>query len=133
MDQETISQAREVKDRISGAASEQIGRGVGAVQEKLREFAEAQKHRGAEQLRGLANAAHRAAADMETQSPLAAKYLHQAATGIEGASEGLRERSFEELAEALERFARERPAMLFAGAMLTGFALTWLIAGRSRS
>ena len=133
MDQETISRAQEVKQRISEAAAQQVNQGIGALQERLREFAEEQKRSGAERLRGFAQAAHRAASDLEQQSPLSAKYVHQAANGIEGASDGLQERSLDELLDTFERFARERPAALILGAMVAGLALTWLLSGRTRS
>jgi len=131
--------------REGGAAAEQkISSIVDSAQEKAvdaasraaqsaRSYAHQQKTLGAEQMRGVANAAHRAAEEVEGQLPGVARSVHKAASRLDAASSSLREQSVEELIENFGSFAREQPALLFGGAVLAGFALSrFLKASASR-
>lgn len=83
-----------------------------------------QKDYGAEQIEGIARAAHGAAEQLQGQLPMAANYVHDAAARLERASATLRERSIEELLGNVTQFARAQPAVLFGGAIIAGFALS---------
>jgi methyl-accepting chemotaxis protein len=126
-------EGRRVQD-AAAAAEEQIGSMVDSAQQSiveavkpakqsLRSYAEQHKTLGAEQLDGVARAAHRAAHEVEEQMPAVARSVHQAAERVEAASSSLREQSPDELLETVGSFARSRPAIFFGGAVLAGFAL----------
>lgn len=122
--------------RAGGAAAEQkLSSIVDAAQEKVvdaarpmaqtaRSFADEQKTLGAQQIHGVANAAHRVAEEVEGQLPGVARTVHKAASRLDAASSSLREQSVEDLIDNFGSFAREQPALLFGGAVLAGFALS---------
>jgi len=94
------------------------------IKNKAREFAEAGKEGGADKIGGVAAAVRRAAGDLEPDLPRAAGYARQAADTLERASAALRERSLDDLAGSVGRFARSQPAAFFGAAVLAGFALS---------
>ena len=108
--------AAETRTRLSEAVDPLVG--------KARETAEQQKAAGAEQVSGVAAAVHRAADDLGSQLPQAAKYIHGAADKLEEASSALKERSLDDLMGTFGQFARSQPAAFFATAALAGFALS---------
>jgi methyl-accepting chemotaxis protein len=106
------------------SAQQSIAEAVEPAKRSLRSYAEQQKRLGAEQLDGMARAAHRAAHEVEEQMPGVARSVHHAAERVEAASSSLRERSPDELLTTVGDFARSRPAIFFGGAVLAGFALS---------
>jgi hypothetical protein len=86
--------------------------------------AERQKDHGADQLAGLAEAIRRAARELEPQLPQTAAYVLGAAGGLDRLASRLRSQSIGELAGGFRRVAHERPATVFAGAVLVGLVLT---------
>jgi hypothetical protein len=90
--------------------------------ERVQSFADRQKVLGAEQIGGVARAVHGAAREFESDLPLVARSVHEAAARLEGAATSLREQSAAELVSAFNRFARAQPAALFGAAVLAGFA-----------
>ena len=127
--------AQQSVKRGAAAAEQQLNSMVDTAQEKIvdaarparetvQSFAEQQKMVGAEQIRGVAQAAHRAAEEVERQLPGVARSVHRAASRLDAASSSLREQSVEELIETLGSFGREQPAVVFGGAVLAGFALS---------
>lgn len=95
-----------------------------ALAGKARDTAEEQKDYGAEQLGGLARAVHGAASELEERMPQAARYVHQAADRLEDFSSSLRDRSLDDVFHQVKAFARERPAVVFGGALLIGLIAT---------
>lgn len=95
-----------------------------SLKEAAGTIAEQQKNTGAAQLSGIAGAVHAAADELGRSVPGAADYIHDAAARIDDAATSLRERSLPELADGVRRLGRERPLMLFGGAVLAGFALS---------
>jgi hypothetical protein len=113
---QTTQAARDAADQARQAALQAREAATSIVQQ--------QKDYGAEQMEGLARAAHGAAEQLEEQLPMAAHYVHDAAARLEQASATLRERSIEELLGSVTQFARSQPAVLFGGAIVAGFALS---------
>jgi hypothetical protein len=87
-------------------------------------IAEEQKNVGAEQIGGVAKAVHEAADGLQSSAPMIARYVHDAATGIDRVSDGLRRKSVGEILESVEDFARTQPAAFFGATALAGFALS---------
>lgn len=83
-----------------------------------------QKDYGADQMDGIARAAHGAAHELEDQLPMAADYVRDAAQRLERASASLRERDVDDLMGSIAQFARSQPAALFGGAIVAGFAIS---------
>jgi hypothetical protein len=89
--------------------------------------AEQQKRSGGEQLASIAHAIEAAARELERPVPEAARFARDAAAKVENVSKALRESSFEDLVNELNRFARSQPATVFIGALLAGFAVSRLL------
>jgi len=94
------------------------------VKQSARKVAEQQKEAGADQIGGVARAVHEAAREIEDKMPQAAKFVHNAATRLEGAAASLREGSLGDLLCSFKNFARSHPAGFFGGAVLAGFVLS---------
>jgi translation initiation factor 2B subunit (eIF-2B alpha/beta/delta family) len=116
---------QETRARLSGAATPAI--------EQAKAAAEQQKAAGATKARALAEAVHHAADGLQSQLPLAASLLHEAAEGLERASTALDERSLDELIGEVGRLARRRPATVFGAAALAGFALSRFLKSSAES
>ena len=67
--------------------------------------------------------ARRAADDLEEHSPTGARYIREAAEGVEELTSSLREKSIGEIIGAVQDFARRKPVIFFGGTLLTGFAI----------
>jgi hypothetical protein len=106
------------------AAREKLGEQTEALTEKAVNLSEQQKSIGAKQLASVASAVHTAAGELEQQMPHAANLVHAAADGLNSAATALRERRIDELLTDVGDFARERPLLVFGGAVLAGFAMT---------
>ena len=94
------------------------------LKEQVRRVAEDGKSTVADRIGGIAQATDSAAGDLAGQVPQAAEALHGMAKRLESAASALRERSIDEWISSADDFARRQPVAFFAGAMLTGFALT---------
>ena len=102
------------------AAKDELG---SAATDKAEELAEQGKQAGYESGVGLANAARRAADDLEGSSPEIARHVRTAADSIENVANSLRERSVGDLMHDATGFARQQPAAFFGAAVLAGFAI----------
>lgn len=89
-----------------------------------RRIAHRQKDVGADTLGEVAGAVHGAAHALESGMPQVANYVHGAAARLEDVAKTLRHRSVDDIIEGIGSFARSQPALVFGGAVLTGFALT---------
>jgi hypothetical protein len=110
------STAQEVEKQATDLADQ--------VKSKARDVAEQQKLASADQIGGVADAMGAAAGELHEQMPQAAEYVEKVAGQLSAASSALRERSVDEVLGTLDEFARRQPAMFFAGAVATGFALS---------
>jgi uncharacterized phage infection (PIP) family protein YhgE len=118
--------SEEVNDQIKTgveAARERATEVTDSIKHQARDAAEQQKEAGADQISGIAQAADAAADKLQDQIPLASEYIRDLARRMETAASSLRERNIDELLQQATDFGRKQPAMLFAGALLTGVAL----------
>jgi len=101
-----------------------FGSAAQAVKDKAREVAEEQKSAGAARIDSIGRAVHEAADELGKEIPVGASYIHSAADSLQSASQRLRESSVGDLASRLDGFARQQPAIAFAGSVLAGLALS---------
>ena len=94
---------------------------------QTREAAEQKRRTAALRIGSLAGAAHHAAGDLEEQFPQTARYMHDAAAGLEHVSSILRDPSLDEVAIFLGNLARKQPAATMAAVVLIGIGLAWLL------
>ena len=106
---------------------------IGDVGHELNRTGEAQKERGVEAIRGLARAIDSAADELQSQSPLVARAIHEAARGVDGLSDNLSNRNVNELVDAGIRLARAQPAIFAAGSVAAGFALARFLKSTART
>jgi len=122
-----VRNQNDVENQIAAAAEqakEKAAAGADAMKQEARRVAEQQKAGAAEQLGGIAHAVEDAAGDLERQMPQAAEYVHDLAQRLETAASAIRERSVDDLINSANDLARKQPAVFFAGAVVTGFALS---------
>src|SRR6185436_12287791 len=127
LNRDTQQLGTELKQKMSEtgqAARQKLGEKAEALTEKAMGLSEQQKTLGAQQLAGVASAVHTAAGELEQQMPQAANLVRAAAEKIDSAATALRERRIDELLGDIGDFARERPWLVFGGAVLAGFAMT---------
>jgi hypothetical protein len=79
--------------------------------------------RGADAIRHVARAIESAAAELESQSPLIARPIHETTRQVEGLSDNLSGRSVNELIRSAAQLARARPALFIGGSVVAGFTL----------
>lgn len=94
------------------------------MKEKAAQLATEKKDAGADQMRTIAHAVHGAARELEAEMPGIATYIHGTGERIEQAATEIRERNLDELLDKFSGFARQQPAIVFGGAVLTGFILS---------
>ena len=109
------------------SAADAVGREASGVANDLKDralnFAETQKRTGADRLSDVAGAVERAAGEIEQESPDAARYIRQAAQGVQRFSSQMRERGIEDIAAQARDIARRQPLLVFGGAVLAGLAI----------
>ena len=110
------AQAYEAADQAKQAARQ--------ARDAAHSIMQRQKDYGADQMDGIARAAHGAAHELEEQLPMAADYVRDAAQRLERASASLRERDVDDILGSIAQFARSQPAVLFGGAIVAGFAIS---------
>jgi hypothetical protein len=115
---------KEAAKTTKRAVQEQASDFMGQVGHELSKTAEDQKLHGVEALEGFTHAINTAAAELEHQSPLVARYVRDAAGKIEEFSGNIRNRNVNELLQAATDLARSQPALFFGGAVVAGFALS---------
>jgi len=122
---ERVAAAAEEKiESTANAARDSIVGAIGPARDSVQSFAQRQKELGAQQIGSVARATHRAAEEMEKELPGVAQSIHDAAGKLDAASESLRNQKLEDLLDTLGDLARKRPAAVFGGAILAGFALS---------
>jgi hypothetical protein len=115
--------ATETAKSVASAVSAQASQVVSDVGDELTSTAEQQKERGAQSIRGFAQAIHTAANELDHQSPQIAHRFHDAARSIESFSDNLKDRSVRELIDGVSDLARHQPVTFIAGAIVAGFTL----------
>jgi hypothetical protein len=94
-----------------------------AVRDQAENLVDRGKEAGADEIDRYVGVARRAADDLEEHSPTGARYIREAAEGVEELTLSFREKSIGELIDGVQDFARRKPVIFFGGAMLTGFAI----------
>ena len=108
-----------------GEKVQELGAKVGeAARHQATAAAQAPKAAGIETVEGISRAVHKAADEIDRESPAVAGYVRDAASNIDKVAKGLREHSVGELIEMATQFGRQQPVAFFAGAMVLGFALS---------
>lgn len=119
---------------LSSAASDarnQAGELAGEAKTRVYGIVEQQKNVGADQIGGIAQAVHSAADDLAERAPSVARYVHDAASGIDRVSDGLKNSSVDDIVDSVEHFARTQPLAFFGVAALAGFALSRFVKSSS--
>ena len=109
---------------LAESAKAKLGEIGAPVKDKAIEVASQQKDAGAEQLQTAARAIHGAARELESAMPQSAGYIHDLGQRVEQLASDIHGGSVDELLSRLTTFARNQPAVLFGGALLTGIALS---------
>jgi hypothetical protein len=94
------------------------------LKEKAEHVAEEQKEAGTSHMRTLATAVHGAARELEAGMPGVAKSVHDVAQRIESTANSMRNKSVDELVDSFDRYARQKPGIVFGGAVITGLVLS---------
>jgi hypothetical protein len=95
-----------------------------SITDRARDMAEQKKEEGAGQIDGVAHAIHGAARELESEMPLAAGYVHAAASRLQDVAQRLHDRGIDELLKDVNNFARSQPTAFFGGAVLAGFMIS---------
>ncbi|KFB08040.1 hypothetical protein [Nitratireductor basaltis] len=93
---------------------------VGAAQAEVEKRAEGAKSSLADEIAGIASALKNASNEFGSDS-MQAKTFQQIADGLSGTSDSLRGKSFGEMLNNLNSFARNNPAAFLGGAAALGF------------
>jgi hypothetical protein len=118
------SGVKETARSVGRAVREQVGEFTSEIGGEIGRTAEDQKARGVKAMQAFAHAVDTAAGELETQSPVVAGLVRDAARHVESLSANISGRNPNEIIEGATRLARSRPAVFFAGAVAAGFALS---------
>lgn len=127
----------EVKERVSGFADASIDtlkdqastlldatKGIASkAGEQLQSSVQSQKAAGADYLGNVAQSMRRAAREFESEVPMAASYILQAAAQVETVSSAVKDRDIGELIRNTQDFARRQPTAFLGLAVLAGFGV----------
>jgi ElaB/YqjD/DUF883 family membrane-anchored ribosome-binding protein len=117
----------DARERASGAldrARSEAGKIGETVKSKAREEAERRKSETASHIDDFASSVRRAADDLaDKDQSTAARFVQEAASGLESVSRSIRTHSIEDMARSVAQFGRERPTTFLAGAVLAGIAI----------
>jgi hypothetical protein len=113
-----IRAAKDQADEIGTSAQEMAADATDKVKSAINE----QKTASADYLGTIAQAAHRAAGEFDTDVPQAAQYIRRAAAQIETVADAVRNRDARELVDEVREFARREPTLFFGGTIILGFA-----------
>jgi len=111
---------------LAGAALEQGRNLLGTAREQATGLADRQKDQAAQSIVDLATSL-RSTGETFDGRPNIQAFVGSAADGLESLAGSIRDRSFLELYGEAERFARERPVAVGAGALVAGFLLARFI------
>jgi ElaB/YqjD/DUF883 family membrane-anchored ribosome-binding protein len=114
---------KEAASATAEAVKRQASAVAGEVGHELGKTAEQQAARGADAIRAFARAIEAAGAELEQQSPEAARYAADGAQKMRSLSDDLAQRDAGELIAAATDFARSQPFAFIGAAIATGFAL----------
>jgi hypothetical protein len=127
--QDVKDAASQAEEKVTDTLHEQaasIGekaRNVAAdAEKKIVDVVDEQRASGASYLHHVAGLVHQAADVFDREVPQASQYIHQAAEHIDTVADAVRTKRMREVAQDVQYFARQQPAIFFGGALLLGFA-----------
>jgi phage-related tail protein len=106
----------------AGATVEQAKAEIGKVAEKAKGIAEDQKEFVAGQIKGVADAVNKVAAELESSDASTAGYARTLADSVSSFSETVQTRNVDELLAMAQDFGRRQPVVFMSAAALMGFA-----------
>jgi hypothetical protein len=118
-DRPVVEAAAKIKDHAEDTA--------GKIAEAVSEAARQEKDVAAERIGEIAKVVHGTADQLREQVPQASRLIDGAADALDRASRTLSEGNLQDLMGNLTKFARERPALFFGGAVLAGLSLSRFI------
>jgi hypothetical protein len=105
------------------AIREQASTFASEIGQELNRGVEDQKRRGLEAVRSFAGAVNTAAQELEQQSPQVARYVRDAAEGLQSLTRNIEGRNLNDLMRSATDLARSNPTLFMMGAVAAGFAL----------
>ena len=129
------SALEDLKGQASQAASsakDTLGSMASEARNKVNDIVDHQKKAGADQLSGIARAAHSAADGLDEKSPQVARLVRDAASSVDRFAGDLRDRDPRDVLASVSDFARQQPIAFFAGSVLVGFALARFFKSEAR-
>jgi gas vesicle protein len=126
-----FNEAKEAVKQTFDEVSDQASKAANSAREKAEEIADRGKAAGVGQVEGLARAVQGAADELEEQSPEIAKYVRQAADGLQQAASTMRNKSIGEMVDAVQDLAGRQPAAFFGSTVLAGFVLSRFLKSRA--
>ena len=127
-------------NRPSGTAGGQQGTGTDQVRDEAARLAQQAREEGkarvdeyrgtaADKVDQLAEGVRAAASELDGDEGLGdlSRHINDLAGGMSKLSQGLREKSADELLRDVKRLAQDNPALFLAGGVALGFALTRLL------
>jgi gas vesicle protein len=109
--------------RAGQAIREQASTFASEIGHELSKNVEDQKRRGLEAVRSFAGAVNTAAQELEQQSPQVARYVRDAAEGLQSLTRNIEGRNLNDLVRSATDLARSNPTLFMMGAVAAGFAL----------
>jgi hypothetical protein len=107
-------QASKIGDKARNIAAD--------AERKIENVVDEQRASGASYLHHVADLVHQAADVFDREVPQASQYIHQAADHLDTVADAVRTKRAREVANDVQAFARQQPAIFFGGALLLGFA-----------
>ena len=116
--------ARESLADARRLAEERARSFVGDAAQQARSYADNQKQAAAQSLKDFADAVRRASDELGSRDQtLAARFVQEAAGGLESLSQSVSAQSAEDVMDALRDFGRSNPTAFIAGSVLAGIAI----------
>jgi F0F1-type ATP synthase membrane subunit b/b' len=116
--------AREKLSEARRMAEEQARSIVDDAAHQARSYADTQKEMAARSLKDFADAVRNASDELgQRDQSLAARFVREAAGGLESLSQSVNSRSFDGMLDTVRDFARSNPTAFVAGSVLAGVAI----------
>ena len=123
---------KETAQTATDAVRQQAAQFAQDVGHELNKTGEAQKARGVEAIRRFARAIDNAASELQSQSPVVARSVHEAARRVDGLSDNLANRNVSEFVNSATQLTRSQPALFIGGSVAVGFALARFLKSSAR-
>ncbi|MDA8230535.1 MAG: hypothetical protein M0006_04270 [Magnetospirillum sp.] len=108
---------------------EGTGQTITEAKSLVRDVADTQRRKVADALGGMAQALHRTAQDIDSESKSMARYTDMAAERLEQVSRYLRQAHWNDIVDETVDFARRQPWWFIGGAAAAGFILARAVKG----